>query len=595
MAFKNYLLVCGGTACESNQGIALYQNLQRELKYQGADAECQLVKTGCFGFCEAGPIVKVLPDETFYVKVKPEDAAEIVAEHVLKGRPVSRLLHGADEQQPVRAAPELDFYQKQVRIVLRNCGVIDPDSIQEYIARDGYAALEKVLFEMQPQDVIRELELSGLRGRGGAGFPTWRKWLFSQQVANPVKYVVCNADEGDPGAYMDRSTLEGDPHSILEAMIIAGRTVGASQGYIYIRAEYPLAIQRLERAITQARELGLLGADILGSGFAFEIEIRLGAGAFVCGEETALLASIEGKRGMPVPRPPFPAVKGLWGKPTVINNVETLANIPVIILKGGAWFSQIGTGTSKGTKVFALTGKVRHSGLIEVPMGTTLREIIFEIGGGIKDGKAFKAAQTGGPSGGVIPPEFLDTPIDYENLQKIGSIMGSGGLIVMDEDDCIVDVAKFYLQFTVDESCGKCAPCRVGGRTLYNLLEKITRGLGVTEDIQKLKDISLAMQRASLCGLGQTAPNPVMSTLRYFMPEYEAHINERHCPAAKCKELIQYLISESACVGCTACARACPVDAIRGERKKVHVIDQALCIKCGRCYEVCKFGAVSRG
>jgi len=595
MAYKNYILVCGGTACESNAGVELYDNFKQELEEQGVATETQLVRTGCFGFCEKGPIVKILPDETLYVAVQPGDAKEIVAEHIVKGTSVSRLQYDMAQSKKQVHLDDFDFYQKQVRIVLRNCGVIDPDSIHEYIAREGYAALEKVIFDLTPDDVLKELEVSGLRGRGGAGFPTWRKWMFSKGAKSDQKYIVCNADEGDPGAYMDRSTLEGDPHSILEAMMIAGHTVGASRGYIYIRAEYPLAIQRLETAISQAHELGLLGDQILGSDFSFDIELRLGAGAFVCGEETALLTSIEGNRGMPVPRPPFPAVKGLWGKPTVINNVESLANIPMIILKGGKWFSKIGTATSKGTKVFALTGKINNSGLVEVPMGTTLREIIFDIGGGIKDGKAFKAAQTGGPSGGVIPPQFLDTPIDYEHLAEIGSIMGSGGLIVMDEDDCIVDVAKFYLDFAVDESCGKCAPCRIGGRTLYNILVRITQGKGKQSDIQQLKDIGHAMQRASLCGLGQTASNPVMSTLRYFAHEYDAHIDEHICPAHKCRDLINYSILESKCVGCTACARVCPVDAIAGDRKQPHVIDLEKCIKCGQCFEVCKFDAVKRG
>ena len=503
-------------------------------------------------------------------------------EHLVKGRAVPRLLYDRRQSQTLVALEGIDFYQQQFRIVLRNCGVIDPDKIDEYIARDGYRALEKVLFEMTPADVIAELEKAGLRGRGGAGFPTGKKWMFSMNAPGDQKYIVCNADEGDPGAYMDRSTLEGDPHSILEAMTIAGRTTGASMGYIYIRAEYPLAIRRLENAIAQAHAYGLLGKNILGSDFSFDIELRFGAGAFVCGEETALLASIEGQRGTPRPRPPFPAVKGLWGKPTVINNVETLANVPVIILKGGDWFNKIGTATSKGTKVFALTGKVKHSGLIEVPMGTTLREIIFEIGGGIRNDKTFKAAQTGGPSGGVIPPEFLDTPIDYENLAKIGSIMGSGGLIVMDETDCIVDVAKFYLQFTVDESCGKCSPCRIGGRTLYNYLEKITNGEGKAEDIDTMLETARAMQRASLCGLGQTAPNPVVSTLRYFREEYREHIENKRCRAGKCKNLLQYTINPEKCVGCTACARVCPANAITGERKQEHTIDGEKCIKCGQ-------------
>lgn len=593
MAYKNYILVCAGTACESSKGIALHQELEKELEAQGVAAEAQLVKTGCFGFCEQGPIVKILPDETFYVKVGPRHAKEIVAEHIVKGRKVEALLY--EKGQRDQKASEIDFYQKQQRIVLRNCGVINPESIDEYIARDGYAALEKVLFEMSTDEVIDELTNAGLRGRGGAGFPTGLKWKFTKNVEADQKYIVCNADEGDPGAYMDRSTAEGDPHSILEAMSIAGRTVGANQGYIYIRAEYPLAIERLNNAIKQAHDYGLLGENILGSGFSFDIELRLGAGAFVCGEETALLASIEGKRGMPIPRPPFPAVKGLWGKPTVINNVETWANIPMIILKGSNWFSSIGTKTSKGTKVFALTGKINNSGLIEVPMGTTLREIIYDIGGGIKGGKKFKAAQTGGPSGGVITADFLDTPIDYESLQSIGSMMGSGGMIVMDEDDCMIDVTKFYLDFSVDESCGKCAPCRIGGRTCHNILDRISKGQGTLEDLDQLKVLAQAMRKASLCGLGQTAPNPIMSTINYFEDEYLAHINDRKCPAGKCKDLLSYTIIEDQCIGCTACARVCPVNCIGGEVKAVHTIDQSQCIKCGQCFDKCKFDAILKG
>jgi NADH:ubiquinone oxidoreductase subunit F (NADH-binding)/(2Fe-2S) ferredoxin/Pyruvate/2-oxoacid:ferredoxin oxidoreductase delta subunit len=592
MALRNYILVCGGTGCESSKADDIYKNLIAASEAHGIGEEVQILKTGCFGFCEQGPIVKILPEDTFYVQVKPDDAEELIAEHVVKGREVKRLMYNKSESKKHAKVEDIEFYQKQFRIVLRNCGFIDPENIDEYIAREGYAALEKVIFEMSPDDVINELKASGLRGRGGAGFPTWMKWNFTKQVDDEEKYIVCNADEGDPGAYMDRSTLEGDPHSILEAMTIAGYTCGASRGYIYIRAEYPLAIKRLEIAMQQARDYGLLGEHILGSDFSFDIEIRLGAGAFVCGEETALLASIEGERGMPRPRPPFPAVKGVWGKPTVINNVETWANIPVIIIKGGKWFSKIGTDDSKGTKVFALTGKVRNSGLVEVPMGTTLREIVYDIGGGIGNDKEFKAVQTGGPSGGVITKDFLDTPIDYGSLMSLGSMMGSGGMIIMDEDDCIVDVTKFYLGFSVDESCGKCSPCRVGGRTLYNILDRITKGEGEMEDIDRMRSIGEAMKKASLCGLGQTAPNPILSTLNYFEKEYLAHIKDKRCPAGKCKELISYHILADKCIGCTACARKCPVDAISGERRQIHRIDPELCIKCGLCYETCKFGAV---
>ena len=592
MSFKNYVLVCGGTGCESAKADDIYKNLIHEAEKAGIKSDVQILKTGCFGFCEQGPIVKVLPDESFYVQVKPEDAKEIVGEHLVKGREVGRLLYDKSKSMKRASVDDIEFYQKQFRIVLRNCGFINPDDINEYIARDGYAALEKVLFEMTPDQVLEELKTSKLRGRGGAGFPTWMKWKFTKDVDSKEKYIACNADEGDPGAYMDRSTLEGDPHSVLEAMTIAGKTVGANVGYIYIRAEYPLAIKRLKTAMGQAREMNLLGKNILGSGFDFDIEIRLGAGAFVCGEETALIASLEGERGMPRPRPPFPAIAGIWQKPTVINNVETWANIPVIINRGGAWFSKIGTEGSTGTKVFALTGKINNSGLVEVPMGTTLREIIFDIGGGIRGGKAFKAVQTGGPSGGVITADYLDTPIDYDNLIKLGSMMGSGGMIVMDEDDCMIDIAKFYLEFCVEESCGKCAPCRVGGKSMYDILSKITKGNGTAEDLEKLQSIGSAMKKASLCGLGQTAPNPTLSTLKYFPEEYEAHIGRQECPAGKCKDLIQFVIEPEKCIGCGLCARRCPVNCISGEKRAPHEIDQSQCIKCGECFKVCKFDAV---
>ena len=595
MAYQSYVLICGGTACCSGGGDKIAEEFKKQLAEQKLDETVQVVTTGCLGFCEQGPIVKILPQGTFYVQVKDADVKEIVAEHLVKGRVVQRLCYDPEQAKKLVAEANIPFYQKQYRIVLRNCGVIDPEKIEDYIARDGYKAIEKVLFEMKPEDVVEEILKSGLRGRGGAGFPTGMKWKFAMQQPKGQKYMVCNADEGDPGAYMDRSTLEGDPHSVLEAMVIAGYAIGASKGFIYIRAEYPLAIHRLQVAIKQAKELGLLGDDILGSGFSFDIELRFGAGAFVCGEETALLQSIEGLRGMPRPRPPFPAVKGLWGRPTVINNVETLANIPVIINNGADWFNKIGTATTKGTKVFALTGKVHNSGLIEVPMGTTLREIIFDIGGGIRGGHQFKAAQTGGPSGGIIPPQFLDTPIDYESLAKIGSIMGSGGLIVMDETDCVVDIAKFYLDFTVDESCGKCAPCRIGGRKLLNYLKKISDGRGTEQDIADMQQICDAMNKASLCGLGQTASNPVRSTLRYFMDEYMEHINDKKCRAGKCSKLVTYKIDAAKCKGCTMCARKCPAGAISGTLKTPHVIDPAKCVKCGACEATCKFGAISHG
>ena len=590
MAYTHYILVCGGTGCESSNADLIYKNLQTEAKNFGVEDKVQIVKTGCFGFCEKGPIVKVLPEDSFYVEVKPEDAKDIIAEQVVKGREVQRLLYNK-EKKSIEDVQEIQFYQKQKRIVLRNCGVINPENIEEYIARDGYLALEKALFEMTPEQIVDEIKKSGLRGRGGAGFPTGLKWEAGMKAPGDVKYVVCNADEGDPGAYMDRSTIEGDPHSILEAMTICGKAIGANKGFVYIRAEYPLAIERLKIAMVQAKENGLLGKDILGSGFDFDIEIRLGAGAFVCGEETALLRSIEGQRGMPTPKPPFPAQCGLWGKPTVINNVETWANIPVILTKGADWFNKIGTDDSKGTKVFALTGKINNSGLVEVPMGTTLREIIFEIGGGIKGGKKFKGVQTGGPSGGIITEEHLDTPIDFGALTRLGSMMGSGGMIVMDEDDCVVDVAKFYMEFCVDESCGKCSPCRIGTRQMHTILEKISRGNGELEDIQKLKDIGQAMKSASLCALGQSAPNPTLSTINKFEQEYIDHIVNKKCVAGKCKKLISYEITEK-CIGCGMCARNCPANCIVGEKKSRHVIDQNKCLKCGQCEKTCKFGAI---
>ena len=590
MAYTHYILVCGGTGCESSNADLIYKNLQTEAKNFGVEDKVQIVKTGCFGFCEKGPIVKVLPEDSFYVEVKPEDAKDIIAEQVVKGREVQRLLYNK-EKKNIEDVQEIQFYQKQKRIVLRNCGVINPEDINEYIARDGYLALEKALFEMTPEQIVDEIKKSGLRGRGGAGFPTGLKWEAGMKAPGDVKYVVCNADEGDPGAYMDRSTIEGDPHSILEAMTICGKAIGANKGFVYIRAEYPLAIERLKIAMAQAKEAGLLGKDILGSGFDFDIEIRLGAGAFVCGEETALLRSIEGQRGMPTPKPPFPAQCGLWGKPTVINNVETWANIPVILTKGADWFNKIGTDDSKGTKVFALTGKINNSGLVEVPMGTTLREIIFEIGGGIKGGKKFKGVQTGGPSGGIITEEHLDTPIDFGALTRLGSMMGSGGMIVMDEDDCVVDVAKFYMEFCVDESCGKCSPCRIGTRQMHTILEKISRGNGELEDIQKLKDIGQAMKSASLCALGQSAPNPTLSTINKFEQEYIDHIVNKKCVAGKCKKLISYEITEK-CIGCGMCARNCPANCIVGEKKSRHVIDQNKCLKCGQCEKTCKFGAI---
>jgi len=594
MAYKNYILVCGGTGCLSSRGGEIYTALQREAEAQGVKDEVQIVKTGCFGFCARGPIVKVLPQESFYVDVKPEDAKEIISEQVVKGREVKRLLYrkeGAGDALKAKVE-DIDFYKKQYRIVLRNCGVINPENIDEYIARDGYKALEKVLFDMTPDQVIEELKKAGLRGRGGAGFPTWIKWNATKSAPGDTKYVVCNADEGDPGAYMNRSTIEGDPHSIIESMIIAGHTIGAHHGFIYIRAEYPLAVERLKIGIKQATDYGLLGKNILGSGFDFDLEIRLGAGAFVCGEETALIQSLEGKRGMPVPKPPFPAQHGLWGCPTVINNVETYANVSIILVKGADWFSKIGTEKSKGTKTFALTGKINNSGLVEVPFGTTLREIIFDIGGGIKGGKKFRGVQTGGPSGGIITEESLDEPISYESLIALGSMMGSGGMIIMDEDDCPVDIAKFYMNFCVDESCGKCSPCRIGTKQMLGILERISKGNGEPGDIEKLEQIGSAMKKAALCALGQSAPNPTLSTIRHFRDEYMEHIVDHKCRSGKCRHLVVYEIDPTKCIGCGLCARHCPIPCIGGEKKEPHVIDKTKCIKCGECFRTCKFGAV---
>ncbi|MBR6050111.1 MAG: NADH-quinone oxidoreductase subunit NuoF [Clostridia bacterium] len=601
---RSHVLICGGTGCTSSGSIKIHAAMERELAAQGLSDEIKIVQTGCFGLCANGPIMIVYPEGTFYSHVKVEDVPEIVSEHLLKGRIVDRLVHHEDTDEGAKQAvplSETKFYKKQHRVALRNCGVINPENIDEYIGTDGYQALGKALTEMTPQQVIDVIKASGLRGRGGGGFPTGVKWQFAADQPKGKKYVVCNADEGDPGAFMDRSVLEGDPHAVIEAMAIAGYAVGADEGYIYVRAEYPIAVKRLEIAIAQAREYGLLGKDIFGTGFNFDITIRLGAGAFVCGEETALLTSIEGHRGEPRPRPPFPAVKGLFGKPTMNNNVETYANVPQIILKGAEWFASMGTEKSKGTKVFALGGKITNTGLVEIPMCTTLREVIEEIGGGVPNGKKFKAAQTGGPSGGCIPASLIDTPIDYDNLIAIGSMMGSGGLIVMDEDNCMVDIAKFFLEFTVDESCGKCTPCRVGTVRLLELLEKITNGQGELEDIDKLEELCNYIKAGSLCGLGQTAPNPVLSTLRYFRDEYIAHVVDKKCPAHVCKNLMQYKIDPSKCVGCKMCAKGCPADAIHvneagevkeGKKLPYLVIDPKACVKCGACIATCKFKAI---
>ena len=602
---RSQVLICGGTGCTSSGSKQIQSEFQKNIKAKGLEGEIKLVQTGCFGLCALGPVVIIYPEGTFYSQVKPEDVAEIVEEHLLKGRVVERLVYD-ETSAPVEenhnvALSDTDFYRTQHRVALRNCGVIDPENIEEYIAVDGYAALGKVLTEMTPEDVIEEIKKSGLRGRGGGGFPTGIKWSLCAPNKADQKYVVCNADEGDPGAFMDRSVLEGDPHCIIEAMTICGYAVGATKGFVYVRAEYPIAVARLQIAINQAKEYGLLGKNIFDSGFDFDLEIRLGAGAFVCGEETALMTSIEGNRGEPRPRPPFPAVKGLFGKPTVENNVETFANVPQIILKGADWFASMGTERSKGTKVFALGGKIKHTGLVEVPMGTTLREIIYDIGGGIPNGKKFKAAQTGGPSGGCIPASLIDTQIDYDNLTAIGCMMGSGGLIVMDEDTCMVDIAKFFLEFTVDESCGKCTPCRVGTKRLLEMLDKITSGKGTMEDLDKLEELCYYIKANSACGLGQTAPNPVLATLKFFRHEYEAHVRDKKCPAGVCKELLTYVIDKDVCIGCGQCARNCPADTIiktdyiapKHKLPSYEIIPDK-CVKCGACMANCKFKAISK-
>ena len=594
---RSHVMVCGGTGCTSSNSAAVIAEFEKKLTAKGIDKEVKVVRTGCFGLCEAGPVCIVYPEGSFYAHVKVEDVERIVEEHLIKGRIVKDLLYkgSVKEDNTVKSLDNVDFYKKQKRVALRNCGVIDPENIDEYIAFDGYQALGKCLTEMTREEVIDVILKSGLRGRGGAGFPTGLKWKFAYNSQSEKKYVCCNADEGDPGAFMDRSVLEGDPHAVIEAMAIAGYAIGADQGYIYCRAEYPIAVKRMQIAIKQAREYGLLGKNIFGTDFSFDLDVRLGAGAFVCGEETALMTSIEGKRGEPRPRPPFPAVKGLFGQPTILNNVETYANVPQIINKGWEWFASMGTEKSKGTKVFALGGKINNTGLVEVPMGTTLREVIYDIGGGCPNGKKFKAAQTGGPSGGCIPASELDIEIDYDNLLAIGSMMGSGGMIVMDEDNCMVDIARFFLDFTVDESCGKCAPCRIGTKRMLEILERIVEGKGEDGDIEKLETLAETIKATALCGLGQTAPNPVLSTLKYYRHEYEAHIYEKRCPAGQCKALLNYKIDPDKCKGCTLCARQCPANCISGKVREPHVIDNSKCLKCGACMEKCKFGAISKG